>query len=534
MASARFVALCATLLALIAVPGLAQKTESLPRLSPGEAGAADANQAQTASRPRTWEIIPSLGVAETYTDNVFLVQDAQKQSDWITQVIPAISVEGIGPRLRVNMRYAPEFLHYARDTREDDVFHRGNALVNAELAKQLLFLEAGGKIDQYNLSLQDPLTVSNVNDTGNRATVTTAYVTPYIERDFGTAFRGEARFTYSRLSTDDPRVLDNDSNRMNLRLASVPAQKAFSWDLAYRKETITYDQTRQEILSEVVTADARRLISSTVGLLGQIGYERYDSGIPGAQAEDPRWRVGFDWTPTPRTYLAATAGERFSENTYGFDFRHRTRLTTWSANYSEDITTYRTELFLPVSGDTAASLDQLFASQIPDPVARQKAVQQFIAQTGLPPSLGSPVNFFTDQLFVVKRGQASIALQGVRNTLVANVFTDTRNLLFADALQAVTGDFAQSNNIRQLGGGLAWNWRVTARNSWNMGAAFIRRDFLDTDRLDDLTIARLDLTRQFQPKVSGSLSYRLQDNKSNQPGFDYTENAATAALRVRF
>ena len=534
MASARIFALLATLLALLASPALAQKGEGGSSSPLGDVPAGSVPQAQDVSKQRGWEFVPGLKVAETYTDNVFLTQDALKQSDWITQVIPSLSIAGNGPRLRLNFNYAPEILYYARDTRENDVFHRGSAVVNAELARQLLFLEAGGKVDQYNVSLQGPLTISNVNATGNRATATTAYVTPYIERDFGSAFRGEARFTYSRVDTDDPRVLDNDANRINLRLASGPAQKRLTSELAYKKEVISYDQTRQEILSEVLTTDARLLISSTVGLLGQVGYERYDSGIPGAQAEDPRWSVGFDWSPTPRTRLAATAGERFSEDTYSFDFRHRTRLTTWSANYSEDITTSRAELFIPVSGNTAASLDQLFLSQFPDPVARQKAVQQFIAQTGLPPSLAAPVNFFTEQLFVVKKGQASVALQGVRNTLIANVFTDTRNLLFANALQPATGDFAESNNIRQVGGSVAWNWRVTARNSWNMGIAVIRRDFLDTDRLDDLTVARLDLTRQFQPKISGSLSYRLQDNKSNQAGFDYTENAATAALQVRF
>jgi uncharacterized protein (PEP-CTERM system associated) len=405
--------------------------------------------------------------------------------------------------------------------------------LNAELARQLFYFAAGGRVDQYNVSLQGPLTIGNVNVTGNRTTATTAYASPYLTHNFGSAARGEARFTYSRFGTDDPRILDNAANRVDLRLASGATARQSTWGVSYSKEIITYDLTRQEILSEVLTVDARRPVTGVLGLLGQVGYEIYDAGIFGARAEDSRWRVGFEWTPTPRTRLVATGGERFSEDTYSFEFSHRTRLTTWSASYSEDITTSRTEFFVP-AGDTAASLDQFFVSSYPDPTVRQRAVREYVDRTGLPPTLASPVNFYTDQLYVVKSGLASVALQGVHNTVIANVYTNTRQLAFASAFQPVTGDFALSNNIRQLGGSVAWNWRVTARNAWNMQLLSGRREFVDTGRIDDQVIARLALSRQFQPRITGSLAYRWQDNKSNQSGLDYTENAVIASVRARF
>ena len=39
---------------------------------------------------------PSLKLAETYTDNVFLSPEGSRQSDWITQIIPGISVTANG------------------------------------------------------------------------------------------------------------------------------------------------------------------------------------------------------------------------------------------------------------------------------------------------------------------------------------------------------------------------------------------------------------------------------------------------------
>jgi len=87
-----------------------------------------------------WEIVPTLSVVETYTDNLSLTPDAVKQSNWVTQVIPGISIAATGERLRFNFVYAPEFTYYAQGTSDNEVFQRGNAFGNAELAEQLLFL----------------------------------------------------------------------------------------------------------------------------------------------------------------------------------------------------------------------------------------------------------------------------------------------------------------------------------------------------------------------------------------------------------
>jgi uncharacterized protein (PEP-CTERM system associated) len=492
-----------------------------------------ANEVAAAEARRgNWVFTPSLKVAETYTDNVFLSPEGSRQSDWITQLIPSISASANGPRLRLNAFYAPEIVYHAQTEREDKVFHRGNAVGTLEVSDKLLFLEAGATVDQYDISLQGPLTTSNVNITGNRATAATAYVSPYLLRDIGSAARAEVRFTYSAWESDEdePALPDNTAGRILLRLTSGPSYRLFTWDVAYSGEKIEYE-TQQETTSEVFTASARRSITSTVGLLLQAGYERYDTGLP-ETIEDPRYSAGFDWTPTPRTRLAATAGQRLGEDTYGLEFRHRTRLTTWNVTYAEDITTAREEFFVPATQSTAGALDQMFLSQYPDPVARQQAVQEFIARTGLPPSLGAPVNFFSDQLFLQKRWLASAALQGVRNTLVATAFWQLRELV--GSTSPIVGDFTQSESIRTSGGSLAWGLRLTPRTRWNLEAGYSRSKFLDSGEVDDFTYLQAGLTRQFQPRVSGSLSYRLQNKDSTQAGDEYRENAGIASLLVRF
>jgi uncharacterized protein (PEP-CTERM system associated) len=483
----------------------------------------------------TWEVIPTLSVRETYTDNLFLAPEAAMQSEWTTQLVPGISIRAGGARLRFDAWYAPEIVSYAERTSEDEVYHRGSASGNVELAEKLLFLDAGAKIDQYNVSLQGPLTISNVNVTGNRATAATYYLSPYLKRDIGSVASAEARFTYSAWRSDDAQqtLPENDASRVDLRLTNGPGYKLLTWEAAYAGESIRYE-TQQETITQVFTLSARRLITPTVGLLAQAGYESFDTGLPEALQEQ-RYSAGFEWTPTPRTRLAATAGRRLDDETYSFDFRHRTRLTTWSATYKEDVTTSRSEFFLPQTASTAGALDPLFQSQYPDPAARQKAVEAFIARTGLPPSLNAPLNFFSDQLFVQKRWLASVALQGIRNSLVGSAFWQLRKPLTGAVALPSAGDFAASESIQTAGGSLAWSLRLTPRNIWNLDVGYTRSEFLDSDRVDDFTYLLAGVTRRFQPRVSGALHYRLQRSEPRQGGgTGYTENSATASLSLTF
>ncbi len=114
------------------------------------------------------------------------------------------------------------------------------------------------------------------------------------------------------------------------------------------------------------------------------------------------------------------------------------------------------------------------------------------------------------------------------------MFRVTREQLVGDLVLPSTGDFVSSNTIIQTGTGLLWNLRVTAQNFWNMRAGYTRNEFPGTGQVDKLTYFVMGLTRQLQPRLSGSLNYRRQQNDSNFVGSDYTENAVFATLQMRF
>jgi uncharacterized protein (PEP-CTERM system associated) len=484
----------------------------------------------------TWDIAPTFKVNETYTDNVSLTPEATKQADWVTQLVPGISVIATGPRLRLNASYTPQLTYYAGGQAANQVYQRLTAAAKAELAERLLFLDAGATVDQYNISLQGPVTTSNVNTTGNRSTARTFFVSPSLLRDLGSAVRAEARYTYSVWSSDSgSSLLKSEANRIQLRLANGPAYKLLTWELSYSREIIDYENGLQpDTDAEVATARTRYLITPSVGLLARLGYEDYHYHVVGPGAGGTAWGAGVEWTPTPRTSLTALAGRRFYGDSYFLDFRHRTRLTAWSAGYSEDITTARTQFFAPATTSTSDYLNTLLSSRFPDPAARKTAVEDFIARTGLPPDLSAPINFYTTQLFLLKRWHASLGLIGVRNALIGGIFKDSREALPGAPALTGAGDFAISDTVIQTGGSLVWNHQISTQSALNVGATYSRNEFLNTGRVDKLATGAVSLTHQLKPRVSGSLSFRRRDNDSNVDTADYKENSVTASLQMRF
>lgn len=490
---------------------------------------------ESALRPtgkREWEIRPTLAIEETYTDNVRLRPRGAEASDWVTQIRPGVSIVRNGPRARLDLSYVPQLV-YRLNEETKDIYHYLNAVGDAEIVPQLLFVDVAAMITQQNVSLLGPQAQSNINNTGNRTSVSSYSVSPYLLHDFGHSAQGEARFTSNAVRYGGGNNLfDSEANRVDMRLVSGPAFKLLTWKAGYYKERIEYTHTNQTIDLEKIFAEGRRLITANTALLGAAGYETNDYGTTGPTPRGALWSIGPEWRPTPRTRLAATAGHRYFGATHSLDFSHRTRLTTWRLSYDEDATTTRGQFLVPATASTANYLDTLFISRIPDPVARQAAVQTVMTQNGLPQNLTIPLNFVTTVPFLQKRWLGSFGIQGARNTMLANVFRQEREVLAA--AQAGAGDLAVNPNVKQTGGSVVWSFRITPQTTSNVTAAYTRSQFPGLDRQDNLKIAQLTVTSRVQPRTTVSFSLRRLQNDSNQSAGSYKENAISVALLMRF
>jgi uncharacterized protein (PEP-CTERM system associated) len=490
-----------------------------------------AETAAPAAPRRALEIHPTLLLEQTYTDNVRLRPPGSEQSDWVTQIRPGVHVLGNGARVRFSAIYSANLLYrFNEETR--DIRHFLDARGNAELVEKLFFVDANANITQQDISLLGPQAVSDVNVTGNRTNIRTLRVSPYLRQNFGSFAQAELRYTYGLVDTSAvTSFADSTSNRIDATMASGPAYKLFTWNLAYSKQHIDYDRAR-DVDTERITASGRRLITPTLGARATVGYEDNNFISAGPEPKGSFWSVGPEWTPTPRTLIAATTGRRFFGSTQTVEARHRTRLTNWSLNYSEDVTTQAQEAIAPTTMSTAHLLDTLLVPRFPDPILREQAAQAFIAQTGLPSTALVPLNFLTTAPFFVKRLRATFGIQGVRNTILANLFRESREA--TDIGVPGVGDFATSRDTKQTGGSVTWNRRMTADVTSNVSIGYTRNGFPSLGREDEIKYLRLSLRRQFQTRTFGSLTYHRIDSDSNQAGAGYTENAVTATLTMRF
>jgi uncharacterized protein (PEP-CTERM system associated) len=179
----------------------------------------------------------------------------------------------------------------------------------------------------------------------------------------------------------------------------------------------------------------------------------------------------------------------------------------------------------------------LISASISDPVQRAQAVNQLIAQRGLPAALANSVNFFTDQMFLQKRSDASVAYNSAKTTTVLSFFRDERDSNEIGALSsALVGlsDFGQSGNIRQQGVGLLFNWAFEPRTNADINIGYSDTLFRDTGRKDKDKFVRLGLRHQLTPKMTGAVDYHYNQRDSTDTGFDYKENAVSASVNVRF
>lgn len=495
------------------------------------------------SATQGWQIRPSLSVSEHFSDNIALAPAGSARNEWTTRIRPSVLVTGNSARLRFSALYAPEFLRRELEN-TSGISHFLDASGRAELLARTLFVDLRSSISQQNISLQGPQADNNINTASNRASIYHYSVSPYVHHEFGTDAIGEFRLTRDamriggggggNISGNTAAVSSSNSSRIDALLSNGPAYKLVTWNLALQRSAVDYEQTGQKVNSDFVSGSVGRLVAQDIRLNAKVGYE--NSGYldaSGQQLSGVFWNVGPEWTPSPRTRMSATFGRRYFGPSRAFRIDHRSRLTVWGLDYSEGVTTTRFNQTVQAPSALALLTDAVLRNdpQFKDPIVRQNEVQNRIAT--IPGArLTEPLNFLTDALFLEKRLQGTVGIQGQINTVFANLFVSNREALSVGAGTGV--DFAVTQSIRQSGVSLSWNSRLTGSLSSNLNLAVARNTFGRLDRTDRITILRWSVTEQFTPKVTGSFSLSRSQNDSNLSASAYQENAVTVTLGMRY
>ena len=480
-----------------------------------------------------WTIQPRLTVMETYTDNARmggLGGAGGSGSEFITQVDPGVEITGVGRRFNTSTNYTLNNLYFAKN-QSSIMRQQLSSNATAEILKDLFFVDGRADIFQQNAFLFGPQAFDNANLSGNIQDIRTWSVSPYLRHRFKNLASGELRYARSAVTSSARNFFSNTSDSVIASLNSGSAFRTLGWGMNYSNTQISRELGGGDLGSielERIAGTLNYVVTPQFNLIGTGGYERNSFLSIRGKPSSHFWTAGFSWTPTTRTNVDASAGQRFFGSTFAGSIVHRTRRTVWNLSYVEDITTFGQQALQGGVILNPGSLGRL----IPNIQDSQALLDQ-----GLPITLSDPNNFLTNRLFLLRRLQASLALNGRKNSLIFRAFNFSMKSFTADDEDVGligAADAFLTRDTTQTGGNVLWNHRLSPLTSVNANFGYTRIHFDTTDQVDDMIIIMLGLNKRFTANTNGVLRYSHMRRESGRGNSDFSANTVSAILNMNF
>jgi uncharacterized protein (PEP-CTERM system associated) len=492
----------------------------LPGMSTAEALASD------------WKSTLSLTGRATLTDNVDLAPSGQQEADLYFTVTPSISAIREGARLRASFNYSPSLTAYASDTSAQWT-NALSATGNLEAVKDFFFVDASAVVSQTFLSPFGALPADVGLQTGNRTETYGLSVSPYIKGTFGSQGTYEVR---NRVAYTDNDVSAASSSTYVywLARASSPFARRWNWTLE-ATHSLTSTSDRPDQTSSIGRAILTYEVHPDLSVNLRAGYETNDYGL--TDQTNAIYGLGMNWAPTPRTNINGYVEDRFFGTGYRLSATHRRRLSSISIYGSRDVSTYPQQLLFTLPpGDARTLMDAALTARIPDPAQRQAAVEQLLTSTGTPATLFVPTTFYFEQNNLVENVGGSVALLGVRNTVVLAANWQSNQPVSRVSGQLLPPQLTGLNRYNTYGASVTWSRRLTGRTSSSFLVSRYYTEQLDNEDANSTnSLARLQLTTQFTPKTTGSVGIRWSIFDSELGALSsYTEHAVFATVSHTF
>ena len=462
---------------------------------------------------RGLRIVPSVTFRETFTDNVDLDPDGEKDPALISEITPSIDLALRSARIAwglnggVTLRYTA--LNDEGFTTDADLA----TALTAEIVEELFFVDAAASVSQELLDSEDGSSASDAN-TNNLETVQTYLLSPYLVNRFGTFARSQLRYSvaYGNFGGDD--ASDTIDNQASLSVEAGPDFTTYIWGVnAFAAHQSRDDDDDVERGS--AEANLQVVLTSGFSLLGAGGYNKFDDGDDNNEVDEPLWEGGFRWTPSPRTELIATYGERDGimapRSRLIHAFTPRTRVI---AEYSETLNTSQ-ELFFDNIRDLTL-----------DDEGRLAERETSLAFNPSPTNLS-----IDDETAETKRASINFLSTLGRNAFDVGGTYEDENTLSEDD----DDDDEGGEDELSYGANASWTRRFNPSWSGTLFGGFTRSEFRDAEnQKDNEYTASFTLIYSIVPgaDLAGSYTFRLQD--STDPEDEFTENAVSVGITLSF
>ena len=492
-----------------------------------------------------WRFEPYVNASSTYTDNV-KQSSSNTQDALILTATPGFTLRSEGSRrVQASLQYGLTGVKRFGGDQSDNFYHNLNAVGKAELVKDFLFIDGSANISQQLISLLGSPADATTNNS-NRTTVGTYSISPYIQQRLGTFAFAQARYTASGAIFQNNAAPNANSNAFAASLKSGTRFTDLSWGLNYSLRKLQNSNAINSVNNtdatfESASATAGYALTRQFRVFGTVGHDSNDylssSGTSGSF-----YSAGFGWSPTRRTSVEASAGERYFGRTFSLAANHRTRLTQWRVSYSEDVSDISQQLLersgqlyfvcaaaphFPPAADIAQSPP--LGCEGPYPAGLIAAVYQRLygysaadlVELGFPTSIANGIfiikSFTTGMSWDIGKLGFGLSVQDTKRLyqLLGNA---------QDHIQGVTGSVSYRLSETVTANSILSLTRTSLDSAVSNGVA----------RQDDLMSLSLGLNRRFTDRLNGALTFRHTQRSSNVANADYDENSLTASVNMRF
>ncbi len=348
-----------------------------------------------------WTFVPSLGLTETFTDNVELTRRSQ-QSSLVSQLILGIDTEFKSKKLLFSFSGTETLAAFSHDSELNDDFQtmQANALFMLWKQGPQLIIDSNitnvSKNDTDN-SLADLVSGDTIqqishnagfqyNTTNSDYTITSSLIYNLVETEdnigesqgytaiFGSKNGSAARQVFWQIDGQFIYLENNTFTGENYAIESkvgIITSYKLNPFIHFYNEEIKGTVAGTNPNSIPAWGPGIRYLAAKHFLIDlSYNYVQDDTN-----ASDDYIAASIDWQPSQRTSLKAGYSKRFFGDSYDLDFTHRTRRLTNNVSYHETIEVFDRNSFqendlgsywCPIAdGQTSVTHEDCFASSIP-------------------------------------------------------------------------------------------------------------------------------------------------------------------------
>ena len=392
-----------------------------------------------------------------------------------------------------------------------------------EAIENWAFVDAQASVSQ---TFQSPFGAqpgSLVNATQNRYTQQAYGFSPYIRGVFGSSnvsyqLRDDNYWAVaSSFGNSSPNIPTTYSNNLSGSMSSPV--NPWGWTLSYSRTYYDNGVSSDSTTYNNVAASIPYQIDPQLQVSARGGYQFYKFEAPSLQSIN--YGFGIQWSPTDRTQVGGFLEHQFFGASYSAQISHRLPNAAISASASRGLSSYpQLALTIPAGATVAQILNAAFTTRIPDPAERATAISQFLAQTGLPPTLATPVNYYATTLSLQQSASVSLVLVGVFNSISFSLYHSQNEAITGTGSELPPALEANQNNT-QTGGGISYSHRLTSFTNIGASASY-SKSTVNSDtgpfagsRSNNGNVS-MNLSTNFGPKTSGSTG--IGYSRSTFPG----------------